>query len=147
MNTLAIIKAHGLAIRQIPHITTHRWAGKGGTRMHPSYMPFFTRVKIGPKGYFGMKEYLLKHSSNDENEYGYRFDDDTQQVWRIDGREVKAPEHAGWWMCKPVDNTTCMVDWDAKKDNLAPTLEESVALYVSKLNQQTSHENNWNKEG
>ena len=42
---------------------------------------------------------------------------------------VRIPEHAGWWMCQKVGHTSSGVSWDKKRDNLAPTLEESVALY------------------
>lgn len=44
-------------------------------------------------------------------------------------REVKIPKHAGWWMCKTVNDTGCIVRWDGMP-NAAPTLQESVQLYM-----------------
>lgn len=45
-------------------------------------------------------------------------------------RRVRIPEHAGWFMVKPVNDTGSIVRWNAKEDNLAPTLEESIALFL-----------------
>lgn len=45
-------------------------------------------------------------------------------------RRVRRPNHGGWWMCKQVPNSDTLVRWDIKRDNLAPTLAESVARFV-----------------
>jgi hypothetical protein len=45
-------------------------------------------------------------------------------------RRVRIPKHAGWFMVKPVNDTGSIVRWNAKEDNLAPTLEESIALFL-----------------
>ena len=47
-------------------------------------------------------------------------------------RRVRIPEHAGWWMCQKSRDTSSGVFWNKKLHNLAPTLEESVALYKEK---------------
>ena len=47
-------------------------------------------------------------------------------------KTVRVPEHAGWWMCKKVEHTLSVVNWDMDSHNLKPTLEESVALYLEK---------------
>jgi hypothetical protein len=44
----------------------------------------------------------------------------------------KIPQHPGYWMCKRVNNTRSRVEWNDKTDNLAPTLEESINLYLRK---------------
>lgn len=44
-------------------------------------------------------------------------------------RRVRIPEHAGWWLCQKSRSNDALIMWSAKRDNLAPTLEESVALY------------------
>lgn len=46
----------------------------------------------------------------------------------------KIPTHAGWFLCKPVNNTYSGVDWSFKKDNLAPSLEESIQLFLDSNN-------------
>lgn len=46
-------------------------------------------------------------------------------------RRTRIPANPGYWMCKQVRNTSSMVSWDIKTDNLAPTLSESVALFLN----------------
>ena len=45
----------------------------------------------------------------------------------------RIPKYAGYWMCKQVLNTDSQVHWSLKLDNLAATLEESVAMCISKI--------------
>jgi len=59
-------------------------------------------------------EYIMRH--------GHRF-----------VRRVAIPEHAGMYMVKQVNHTMADVHWNKDKDNLAPTLQESVQLYLRKL--------------
>lgn len=40
------------------------------------------------------------------------------------------PKNAGYWMCRQVKSTNSQVQWDSRIDNLAPTLEESVQLFL-----------------
>ncbi len=44
--------------------------------------------------------------------------------------EVKIPERGGWYMVQEVNDTNSMVRWNYKRDNLAPTLSESIELYL-----------------
>lgn len=93
VDTLAEIKRHGLAIRQIP------------LEVHSTYdMRHFRegmeRVKIGE---------------------------------REMARETRVPEHAGWWLCQKIRHTRATVQWSIKDDNLAPTLDESVAKFLEGL--------------
>jgi hypothetical protein len=60
-------------------------------------------------------------------------------------KRVVIPKHAGMFMVKAVSNTFSTVRWDARKDNLAPTLEESIRLFLNKekarlVNMQSSWE-------
>lgn len=59
------------------------------------------------------------------------------EIVEVNGRQfvrtVKIPDHAGWYMVKQVNNTDSMVRWSYKTDNLAPTLQESIELFLSKL--------------
>lgn len=48
-------------------------------------------------------------------------------------RREKIPTHAGWYMCKQLNDTYSMVRWDIKKDHLAPTLEESINLFLKEI--------------
>jgi len=50
-------------------------------------------------------------------------------------RKTKIPANAGYWMCKVVDDTGSLVRWSIKTDNLAPTLRESVELYLKSIGQ------------
>lgn len=45
-------------------------------------------------------------------------------------RRTKIPKNAGKYMCQSVKNTSSMVQWNTKTDNLAPSLEESIALFL-----------------
>lgn len=45
-------------------------------------------------------------------------------------RRIKIPDHAGWYMCKQVNSTDTTVRWNIKTDYLAPTLEESINLFL-----------------
>jgi len=54
-------------------------------------------------------------------------------------KRTTVPKHAGYWMCQIVNNTSSQVQWDFKRDNLAPTLPESVKLYLDKLTNPNGH--------
>lgn len=53
----------------------------------------------------------------------------------IDGikyaQQIKIPKHAGYWMCKQITSTSAQVVWNTKTDNIAPTLKESVDLFLA----------------
>lgn len=46
----------------------------------------------------------------------------------------RVPENAGWWMCqRSPSHTGAGTQWSAKDHNVAPTLEESVQLFLDSL--------------
>lgn len=54
--------------------------------------------------------------------------------WNRDMVQTKKyPTNGGYWMCQKVDDTGTIVRWDIKMDFLAPTLEESVQLYLNSI--------------
>ena len=61
---------------------------------------------------------------------GWRLDHKNKRVFRKFVRRVKIPNHAGYWMCQQVKGTSAGVEWSSKIHNLAPTLDESVALFI-----------------
>lgn len=52
-------------------------------------------------------------------------------------RKRRVPANPGYWMCRPCGHTRSTVRWNIKTDHLAPTLEESVALYVAAEDRQS----------
>jgi hypothetical protein len=48
-------------------------------------------------------------------------------------RHTDIPKHAGMFMVKPVNDTGSIVRWDARHDNLAPSLESSILLFLNKV--------------
>lgn len=48
-------------------------------------------------------------------------------------RRYRTPTHAGWFLCKPVNDTMAAVSWKFETDNLAPTLEQSIQMFLDKL--------------
>ena len=48
-------------------------------------------------------------------------------------RRTKIPKHAGMYMCKSVNSTCSTVSWDIRFDNLAPSLEESLTLFLQNI--------------
>jgi len=60
-------------------------------------------------------------------------------VWKTEQAEfirvIKVPDNAGWWMCQSLSNhSSSQVAWSKKHNHLAPTLEESVQLFLDSLN-------------
>ena len=51
-------------------------------------------------------------------------------------QRVTIPKHAGYWMCQQVKDTSSAVRWNIKTNHLAPTLEESVALFLKSTESQ-----------
>lgn len=45
-------------------------------------------------------------------------------------RRIRIPQNPGYWMCQKITGTSSMIQWSTKKDNLAPTLQESIQLYL-----------------
>jgi len=49
-------------------------------------------------------------------------------------RVVTVPKFAGWYMCQSLAGTTrSCIDWNRKEHNLAPSLSESIGLYLESL--------------
>lgn len=74
----------------------------------------------------------IPDSVTEVNEIRHRKEGDEviTQYGRQFCRRTRIPEHAGWYMVKPINDTGSMVRWDAKKDNLAETLEGSIELFL-----------------
>lgn len=53
--------------------------------------------------------------------------------WYRVKRTTITKKHGGWWMCKPFEDTSKTINWFKETDNLAPTLEESVELFLKNL--------------
>ena len=121
IDTLAEIVKHGLSIRQIP-LRVFRAL----EMQHFQPGDEVVESEVGGRQY----DWLKRFHRNPDN---YRFDDAQQKVFRRYARRTIVPEHAGCWMCKQVTDTGSTVVWDIRTDNLAPTLAESVALFLSRL--------------
>jgi hypothetical protein len=46
-------------------------------------------------------------------------------------RHTTIPKHAGWYMVQQINNTGNIVFWKDSIDTLAPTLEESINLFLT----------------
>ena len=117
MNTLAIIKEHGLAIRQIPKVVislSDMYHFKPGDEVIEQECETMT-----PKG--------LKLAKINKQNYVVR----DNKVFLKRAKTTRIPDHAGWWMCQPCNNTSAQMTWFKKTHHLAPTLEESIALYLA----------------
>lgn len=65
-------------------------------------------------------------------ESGWRFDEDNKKVYRRYVKRTTVPEFAGYWMCKQYEETSSAVKWSYHNDNLAPTLAESIQLFLKR---------------
>lgn len=127
---LLAIKVYGLSIRQVPHVVINRYTSSGPLPKGDQLV----RVRWAPgEDYDRLKRLLDKPPNRADNAFTFEFDDDKRTVHRYMGMHTKVPEYAGWWMCQQVSNTDTRTQWSYKHDNLAPTLEESVRLFLSKL--------------
>lgn len=117
-----IIK-YGLSVRQIPTQVRSLFTMD---HYNPLEHTIFEEKIIVPNSYMYWKKqdplYANKH---------VRFDDDKQIVYRKYACEIKVPTHAGYWMCKQVKDTSSKVQWNIKTDHLAPTLSQSIILFLS----------------
>lgn len=122
---LNTILQHGLSIRQVPWTVTHllheiQYHVPGNDIVRQA-------LNVPPDRY----EWLKKR--NQDTNGNFEFDDSTKTVTRVYTREVKIPRHAGHWMCQKVEGTASTVTWSSKHHNLAPTLKESIELYLRQL--------------
>lgn len=71
---------------------------------------------------------------------GFEIIDVPPTKYNVEGkacRRITIPNHAGYWMCKQVNDTDSRVQWNIKRDNLAPTLEESIGKFIASLQDNT----------
>ena len=120
---LNIIIEHGLSIRQIPKfvVNTHEM------RHYNSEKHTIIEIELKEKWHY--KYWKDKYP----NSIDVRFDDENKIVYRKYVQEIKVPQNAGCWMCKQVKNTSSRVEWSIKDDNLAPTLLESIMIYLKSI--------------
>ena len=129
MNTLEAIIFHGLAVRQIPLITvseydfdhymknTHRvkdflFAGES-IKMWKPEIDYFEKNYGPTEAQAIMKNFYMRFPE------GRKFMVLTQ-----------VPDNAGYWMCKQYPRTSSSMEWKKAECHLAPTLEESVKLFL-----------------
>lgn len=122
MNTLQVIKDHGLSIRQIllEVVSCLSWAPD--SHLKPG-------DEVVEREVTQNKAYLIRTMGKHP---AFRIDGDRLFKKVVLSRRV--PDHAGWWMCQKVSNTDSRVLWDHKTCHLAPTLEESVAKFLRACN-------------
>ncbi len=124
MNTLDTIIKYGLTVRQIPK----EKIGTFEMRHHkPGNEIVRVKVDLANIGYsfeLYCKTWILPGSLN------FEIDHEKKEITRLYTREVKPMEKGGWWMCKQDSGTSSSITWSKKTDNLAPTLQESVALFL-----------------
>ncbi len=121
---LSSIVSHGLSIRQIPLkvVSQHDMRfHKEGNEIVEWDVPC---DKPGAPSY----EWLRS-----QNSASFIYDDATRKITRRFTRETTVPKHAGWWMCQTVGDTSSRVEWRKDHAHLAPTLEESVRLFLSSI--------------
>ncbi len=120
------IKAYGLSVRQIPLRVEHNYEMgqfKEGDVVVEHEIP-------NPQF-----DWLKKKCINPAN---YRFVEETKQVFRRFVQRFTIPTHAGYWMCQRSQGTSTRMEWSKETDNLAPTLEESVAKFLEPKTPKTS---------
>ncbi len=118
---LNIIIEHGLSLRQIPETVTSLFSME---RYNPEK---HTIVEHELTQKWCYKFWVAKHLNSKDA----RFDHERKIVYRKYAKEIIVPKNAGYWMCKKVNSTLSTVQWNANEDNLAPTLLDSVMLYLN----------------
>ena len=124
-NTLEIILKYGLSIRQIPPTITSLY--HYSKKSHKREGGEIVVSEFNKDNRFDY-EYLKEANKNSES---FIYDDKTKRVYRKCIRTTRTPKYAGYWMCKQVKSSGEIVRWSTKADNLAPTLEESVRMFLS----------------
>ena len=115
------IITHGLSVRQIPHQVVSRY--------EMSHFIEGDTIVENELNSVHFDWFLSKNKDSPD----HRFDHEAKRVFRKYAQRVKIPKNAGHWMCQQVRNTSSNVTWDSKEDNLAPTLNESVELFLKSL--------------
>jgi len=125
MDTLTAIEVHGLAIRQIPREIVSCYSITKHKPENEIVETECTALNFGP--------WVENHKDDVELMQHYRIDYENRKIYRLLTLETKTPENAGFWMVQPSRDTSSMMRWDKKQHFLAPTLAESVQLYLASL--------------
>lgn len=87
-----------------------------------------------------IKEYGLSVRQIPEmtvSRYEMRHFKEGDEIINVKGKDYclryRKPLNPGYWMCKQVQTTDSTVNWNIKTDNLAPSLELSVKLFIEGL--------------
>lgn len=121
----AIIK-YGLSIRQIPHEVISLYSMDHYDPLKHTVVEQVVTLK-------GVYKYWKTQDRSYCNKH-IRFDDDKEIIYRKYAKEIKVPQYAGYWMCKQAKDTSSRIQWVMRTDNLAPTLNKSVGLFLKQLN-------------
>ena len=126
MNTLQTIIDHGLSVRRIPLEVVSL-----SELQHAKEDSEIVEYPTDPT-------YAAFHDKYHTDSPNFRKDE--SGIWyRRYVRTVHIPNNAGYWMCQSTSNSTSSrVEWRTKDHHLAPTLEESVSLYLATTKQLTT---------
>ncbi|MGL5690433.1 MAG: hypothetical protein ACRDD8_06380 [Bacteroidales bacterium] len=132
MNTLDIIITHGLSVRQIPTEIIHSYAKSCCNSFQNNPMFHFV------EDFHHKMNINLSESQFEVRKKESKWGDDIYykdgSTYRIFSRYKSFPKNGGWWMVQKTNHTDSQVIWSKKDCFLAPTLEESVSLYMNSLN-------------
>lgn len=123
---LDLIIENGLSLRQIPKTVTIAYSfDQKLFDREPGWeiIENVSKQNVTEEQYLKAKTKLFP----DPN---FRWENGT--IYRKCMKKISQPEHAGWWMCQKVVDTSSTVLWNKTKHNLAPTLAESVSLFLKK---------------
>lgn len=128
MSTLELIKKHGISVRQIPY-----------NNIDSFIINDYSRQRVTPE-HEQIDGILARNVTKERFEkmqsrgaWSHAWLENNTVMCKV-ARKITPRKHGGWWMSKIEYNTGSMQTWSSKEDNLAPTLEESVTLCISKLN-------------
>ena len=123
---LEMIDKHNLSIRRIPDSVTKMWttSPNGDVRKSSNPNVTITAVRMSITDFHGDNPTLYQVKNWNKN---------YPDGYKVFSKEVTIPKHAGWYMCKSVNNSDSTVRWMMEKDNLAPTLRESIELFLSNI--------------
>lgn len=125
MGTLEAIERCGLATRQIPREVISLYAMRHHLPGNKVVEEETKSLNFGP--------WLAKHGGDAEFMRNYRIDHETKKIFRLYTQSVRVPEFAGYWMVQPSSSMGSRMDWNLKEHFLAPTLAESVSLFLASI--------------
>lgn len=126
-DTLEAIKENGLSIRQIPLEVV---SGYAASDRRPPKNQETKWEKL--KSYSNVAQEKFDNLCERNLWVKPYFKLENGQVWRQYVITRRIPEYAGYWLCRKCTTTDSRIKWNYKTDNLAKTLEESVAKYLTK---------------